>query len=231
MQKIIATAIASIVLAGCGSSAPDEGDLRAYLEPKFQGCKNIEVVNVKKINGFTEGEASKYYNVEYRYEVRIKSTKEYEQLGKIYAEEKKGADEFRRKGAELDQKLDELRRNIPMAAHLAYPSEEERPVKEQYLKELEALKAERDRFGRESSAYWEKTKVLEAPDAIVSNFYLDGCPNKMNPALPVSPAFPPERGVLRIDLRSDDPAWLSLENIGMTGKVTMRKTDNGWRAL
>lgn len=231
MQKIIAIAISSIVLAGCGSSAPDEGDLRAYLEPKFQGCKNIEVVNVKKINGFTDSETSKYYNVEYRYEVRIKSTKEYEQFGKLYAEEKKVMDEFRQKGKELDQKEDELRRNAPASAHAAYPSEEERPAQEQYLKELEALKAERDHLTRQRWDYGSKTKVLRAPDVTVSNFYLDGCPNKMNPALPVSPALPPGRGVLRIDLESDDPAWLSLENIGMTGKVTMRKTDNGWRAL
>lgn len=80
-QLLLCSALA---LAGC-SSSPSTGDIEKFLEPKFANCQNIEVVDIKKINGY---EDDGYYRVEYSYAVKLKNPKALKRMLEQWQEEK-----------------------------------------------------------------------------------------------------------------------------------------------
>ena len=74
----------ALALAGC-SSSPGTGDVEKFLEPKFASCENIEIVDIKKTNGYEE---DGYYRVEFTYGIELKDPSKLKQLLHTHEQEK-----------------------------------------------------------------------------------------------------------------------------------------------
>ena len=74
----------ALALAGC-SSSPGTSDVKKFLEPKFASCENIEIVDIKKTNGY---EDDGYYRVEFAYAIKQKNPDALKDLVRTYEQEK-----------------------------------------------------------------------------------------------------------------------------------------------
>ena len=74
----------ALALAGC-SSSPGTSDVKKFLEPKFASCENIEIVDIKKTNGYEE---DGYYRVEFTYGIELKDPSMLKQLLHTHEQEK-----------------------------------------------------------------------------------------------------------------------------------------------
>lgn len=249
-QLLICSALA---LAGC-SSAPDTADVEKFLEPNFASCQNIEIVDIKKTNGYEE---DGYYKVEFTYNIELKDPSMLKALLKTYEQEKESKltwlaamAAYNKQEGPLHEEIGRLYKEYeaqgPRPNQFSndgsdYPygsrlQEYEMAVKQwkqlnpppaiwqQKKDELEQLYADRSTLRQQQP----HGKIYPHADTAVESLYLKGCPSGTYMKF--------MRGIFNAPRQAaqshQDPTyWFKEYEIQMQGIVTMRKTDNGWRAL
>ncbi|CAM4221639.1 Lipoprotein [Comamonas aquatilis] len=252
MKKLLLLCSA-LALAGCNSS-PSTGDVEKFLKPKFASCENIKVVDIKKTNGYEE---DGYYRVEYTYGITLKDEGQLKEMKTIWQQEQERSSQAKVAYAERDKKVAALRKQIEAledesapryeqfddgqlhhsqgisATRVLTPQEQHsaalnawrlnppEPLR-QKQEELKAYEqAFRDQWGNYSPQF------LGQVGAAVSKFYRQGCPGT---------SYKFTEGMLQGQAQAanqtDDLShWFEQREIQMKGSMTMRKTENGWRAL
>ena len=241
----------ALALAGC-SSSPGTSDVKKFLEPKFASCENIEIVDIKKTNGYEE---DGYYRVEFTYGIELKDPSMLKQLLHTHEQEKESvrtwleATEARKKHIsflqrEIDRIYDEYEALGPQRHQFSndgspYPSPDR-------LKEYFAAFKEWKQQNPPPSSWQERKdelaklyadgptvhqpnlKVYKNEFSAVGNYYNAGCPRESFSKFILEILKIPGQTVQETQ---DVTNWFQEYEIKMQGTVTMRKTDNGWRAL
>ncbi len=246
----------ALALAGC-SSSPGTGDVEKFLEPKFASCQNIEVVDIKKTNGYEE---DGYYRVEYTFRVKLKKPSQLKALLEQWQQEKAEAVQIKEEQAQfydaeeaLNQEIWALKREFatqypPIRIQDFSPStrpfhnDMSKEAREAYTKAQHARDAQEDAFTKPKrdeldalKKAWTarlSTKTFDSP--LLGNerdasliFYYKGCPRD---AVRMSEVM--FTSAARASNQTNDPShWFQEINGSLEGTVTMRKTDKGWRAL
>lgn len=239
---------------GCNSS-PSTGDVEKFLEPKFASCENVKVTNIKKTNGYEE---DGYYRVEYTYGIELKDPSALKDFLQTYEQEKENMlawqtamDNYDQREHSLVDEIDRMKRE-----HLGQgPKREQfstngdslylsRDQEQEYFAALDQWKAQnpppnliKEKTAELSQIYEERPKKREMKphlkffrnaDTAMESHYLKGCPGGTYMKF--------MRGIFdgpRQAAQSNQDAryWFKEYEIKMQGSATMRKTENGWRAL
>lgn len=244
-QLLICSALA---LAGC-SSSPSTGDVEKFLEPKFASCQNIEVVDIKKTNGYEE---DGYYRVEYTFRVKLKKPSQLKAMLEQWQQEKvesrqlsEESSQFHEARRALEQEIEALESEFAtqypfqQSSRFSDMNDEERDA---YKRAQHAWKMQLDAFTKPKrdeldalNKAWQARRSAKTFDApILGNerdasliFYYKGCPRdayQMSKVMFTS-------AMRAIDQTNDSSHWFQEVDGSLEGTVTMRKTENGWRAL
>lgn len=244
-QLLICSALA---LAGC-SSSPSTGDVEKFLEPKFASCQNIEVVDIKKTNGYEE---DGYYRVEYTFRVKLKKPSQLKAMLEQWQQEKvesrqlsEESSQFHEAHRALEQEIEALESEFAtqypfqQSSRFSDMNDEERDA---YKRAQHAWKMQLDAFTKPKrdeldalNKAWQARRSAKTFDApILGNerdasliFYYKGCPRdayQMSKVMFTS-------AMRAIDQTNDSSHWFQEVDGSLEGTVTMRKTENGWRAL
>lgn len=252
MKKLLLLCSA-LALAGCNSS-PSTGDVEKFLEPKFASCENIKIIDIKKTNGYEE---DGYYKVEYSYGIALKDASQLKKMKAIWQQEQERSAQAQVAYAERDKTVAALRTQIEAMEEESAPRYEQfddgqlhhsqgisavrvLTPREQHSAALnawrlnppEALRQKQEELKAYEQAFraqWgnHSYQFLSKVDTAVSKFYRLGCPG-------ASYKFTEDmlQGQARAAYQTDDLShWFEQHEIQMKGSVTMRKTENGWRAL
>lgn len=211
MKSLVLLSLSVLSLAACGASKiPESSDVKALLETKIQGCKNIKITNAKKTNGYPHSTLADVHVVEYSYTLALKNPSEYKSLAGAYEKEKKTLQSF-------NSSIDDIvsRSNAALA--------------ERRNQEFADLQREGREIEKKKEEFMRQAKVAGNVSYKISQYYLAGCEETIKDVAPVSGFH--GRQTLNIGLGADSSdGWLDINDIDMTGKAMMRKTDNGWRA-
>lgn len=245
--------LASAILAGC-SDTPSSGAIEKALESAVASCKNVEVFDVKKTNGFQD---DGFYRVEYTYGVRLKDAGQLKKMKELWNEEKRRDAEYRPAYAEYQQKVEALQKEIDAidasfrsafpgsVGRQLSPTEEaaEKIALEEYYakksaarqpkeKELDALKA----AWAQSRAQVPSPRIFGQLTNAMASLYHEGCSSEgwkyVGDAMVahgnlVRRANPPDVKELEMDVN----LYFEVQEIGMNGVMPMRKTEQGWQKI
>lgn len=250
-QLLLCTVLA---LAGC-SSAPSDSDVEKFLEPQFASCDNVKVTHVKKTNGYEE---DGHYRVEFTYDIELKDPDTLKRMRQTYQEERDRVKAWEDAGkADLEQiatlktEIQALRKehnssaprredfnfnNPPGMGFLeenAYRKaliqwENEHPLPDTLRQKMQALDAMEQESRQRQERNQPKNTIYNKVTDSVWSMYVAGCPNGGSTKL-LYPAL--------LQIRNEAAKaqnvlyWLQDQQLQMKGKITMRKTENGWRAL
>ena len=253
MKKLLLLCSA-LALAGC-NSAPDNSDVENFLEPQFASCENVKVTNIKKTNGYEE---DGHYRVEFTYDIQLKDLNTLKRMSQTYMQERDQVKAWEDAGkadqrqiATLKAEILTLRKehnssaprredfnfnNAPGMGFLeenAYRKaldqwENEHPLPNslrQMMQTLDTLEQEsRQKQEREQP----KTTIYNKVTDSVWSMYVAGCPNGGSTKL----LYPALLQIRNEAAKAHDVLyWLQDQQLQMKGKITMRRTENGWRAL
>lgn len=226
MKKIIALCLSVVSMAACSGSKPETSDVKAFLNSEFQSCKNIKIVNVKKTNGYQHPKDANVHVVEYGYTIALKNPSEYKALAAIYKQEKEQVDAY---ALDIKQALNNRSRASDEQTKARDEGDAEREA--QASRDFIAANNQGYELEKRSRAFTAKTKVYQNVPFKVSSFYFDGCADET-----IKELTPSTHGyggrILNLGIKNDDsPGWFTIQDIDMTGKAMLRKTDNGWRGL
>lgn len=243
----------ALSLAGCNSS-PSNSDLENFLEPKFASCQNIKLVDIKKTNGYEE---DNHYRVDFSYGIELKDASRLKEIKAIWLQEHERSIQAQTAYAERDQRVAAMRQEIQALEKESAPRYEQfddrklnyfqslstadgRARQDQYLaalnawrlnppeelrKKQEELKTYEQAFREQWGHY--KYQILGKVDSTISRFYRQGChiaSSKFTEGMLLAHSKAAEQ-------TDDISQWFEIRPIQMKGSVTMRKTENGWRAL
>lgn len=235
--------IASTLLAGC-SNSPSSGDIEKALEAAVGPCQNVEVVDVKKTNGYEE---DGYYRVEYKFGLEVK---EKAKLRKLYEEWRSDNERFEAKqkvNNELSDRINQLHKEAEAlsaavgpepqesdfdhlnnssqkfdAYHAARIAWRDRANAAARPKEVEISKLQDER----SQLPPLKFVVIGKESEVTMNFFYAGCSSDaLHYFSAAIPEMPRSNGMVNPEAR------LSFTRADLTGKMSMRKTENGWRKI
>lgn len=236
--------ITSFILAGC-SNAPSNSDIEEALEASVGPCKNVEIVDVKKINGYQE---EGLYRVEYKAAVEVKDKSELENLHDIWRDEyeqlkaQRQADkEFHARIGQLQKEAEALRATVG-----AEPDPNDFNNLEKDFERFNAYHAAKMAW-RERGNETAKPKLYEIeqlrqhwlqkpkPNFVVvgkesestTNFFYKDCPHQ---AMEYVSTAIPEMSRDSYGLLNPEPR-LSFTRADLKGEMTMRKTENGWQKI
>ncbi|MGE8453802.1 MAG: hypothetical protein ACN6OP_24975 [Pseudomonadales bacterium] len=213
MKKLLALSLSAISLAACGSSKPETSDVKAFLEFKFQGCKNIHATNIKKTNGYPHPEVAGIHVVEYTYTIALKNPSEFRSLKDIYEQEKKTL-----------QSLGPTQEEIW--------KESNRALEEGRNSDFAQIQMQGRDIVKKREEFLQNAKVAGNIPLKVSRYYLEGCGDAIQDVVPIQRRHGYGGRVLDLgNPEADASAWFGIQNTDMTGKARLRKTDNGWRGL
>jgi hypothetical protein len=249
IMKVLPFACLALALAGC-SQTPSDGEIGRYIEPLFASCENIKLADVSKTNG--HGEANGYL-VEFSYEIEVDSDK-LDQMRGVYIKEKEQSDTYARDSKSYQVKKQELEEAIGKR-HVQFQRDNPMPVSDrlsqssqfspEYLEAqhaahqavYDAWKLKRD----EDSA--QLTAELAALDEAWKARYADtserrfsnpaSIANDINTFYQVGCAHEAGRfmfGMLGPKVQ-DQVEFFDRKHMKMNGKLTMRKTEQGWRVI
>lgn len=239
---------ASIALTGCGNSTPGDGDIEKVLEPLFASCKNVRITNVDKTDGYGEKDN---YLVEFKYDIDIDAGN-LDKLHKAYladkasrAEEDAESKEYSNRRHALEEErvqlLKDFYANTPRPAREdfaqggdpAYLNSEQAAAYQAADAEFEAKRTQFIQQKVDEAAAldtaWE-AKVSGRPEKTfkrnvhfedtMGTFYYQGCSHEVGTFM---------RGMLA---PVNDPEERFEQHVmNMQGKLRMRKTESGWRAI
>lgn len=233
----------ALALAGC-STAPGSSDLENFLEPKFSSCKNVKVIDIKKIDGYEE---DGYYHVEFKYGIEVTDKKKLRELKNTLNEEieheAKASIAYKERGQVFQKIKSEISalhaNNFPRREKFDekypnLPQQERNDLFEQALAnwppaEIKKKEQELELYEENFHEQWGKYKyrIFGSAGNVANNFYFEGCSHaatKFMRGLISAPAS-------AVQSHNDQTRWFDEYDIQMTAKVPMRKTENGWRAL
>jgi len=234
----------SVLLVGC-SNAPSSSDIEKALEASVGSCKNIEIVDVKKTNGYQE---EGLYRVEYKAALEVKDKSELKKLYDTWRDEyernkaqQQAYKEFETRVGQLQKEAKELRAAVGRepessdfnnlekdyqrfdaynAAKMAWRERGDEAVKPK-LQEIEQLRQQ----------WLQRTKsnfvVVGNESEVTTNFFYKGCPHQaMQYVSAAIPEMPHDSyGMLNPEIR------LSFTRADLKGEMKMRKTENGWQEM
>ncbi|WP_429951872.1 hypothetical protein ACQYWY_09815 [Comamonas sediminis] len=211
MKVLVLVSLSVLSLAACGASKiPETSDVKALLESKIQGCKKIKIANAKKTNGYPHSTLADVHVVEYSYTLALRNPSEYKSLAGAYEKEKKTLQSF-------NSSIDDILTRSSAA------------LAEKRNQEFAQLQSEGREIEKRKNEFMRQAKVVGNVSFKISQYYLEGCTESIEDVAPVSGFH--GRQTLNVGLRPDSTdGWFDINDIGMTGKAMMRKTDNGWRA-
>lgn len=250
--------LASAILAGC-SDTPSSGAIEKALESAVASCKNVEVFDVKKTNGFQD---DGFYRVEYSYGVRLKDAGQLKKMKELWNEEKRRDAEYGPAYAEYQQKVGQVQAEIdaiektfweqrPLEKdfppsyssnfnirHPAYEAALEEHRQKKYAakqpkeKELEALEA----AWTQSRAEVPSPRIFGKLSNAIGSLYREGCSSEAWKY--VGDAMVAHGNLVRRanppdvkEKEMDASLYFEVQEIGMNGVMPMRKTENGWRKI
>lgn len=253
MKKLLLLCSA-LALAGCNSS-PSTGDIEKFLEPKFASCQNVAVVDIKKTNGYEE---DGYYRVEYTYGIELNDPSVLTDFLQTYEQEKENMlawqatmDNYDQRERSLFDEIDQLKREHSGRAprreqfstngdSLSLSGDQE----QEYFAALDQWKAQnpppdviKEKTAELNEIYEDRPKKRDAKprlklfrnaDTAMESHYLKGCPGSTYIKF-MQGIFDAPRQAAQSN--QDARSWFKEYEIKMQGSVTMRKTENGWRAL
>lgn len=242
-KRILLCSALSFALTGCNSS-PSNSDLEAYLEPKFDSCKNLKIVDIKKTNGYQE---DGYYRVEFSYGLELKDSSLLDTMRNQWKEEKEESERRLEKNKKFLETRETLEAEIKKIAdefelHAPYiPSSDEiivfkRGLSAEIAPEIPLPLQEKINIwkklveSREQEINNQKPfKIFGNEETIIYRNYYNGC----NPSVKqfTKNLF---EGQQLASLRSEnkDPELLFDEyKVKVTLTIPMRKTENGWRVI
>lgn len=249
MKKLLLLCSA-LALAGCNSS-PSTGDVEKFLEPNFASCQNIEVVDIKKTNGY---EDDGYYRVEFTYGIELKDPSVLKGFLQTYEQEKESMSVWQ---AAIDARKKQITFIQNEIGRISREYEAQQPQGHQFSndgtpyaspdrrKEYFAAVEEWRQQNPRPSAWQERhdeleqlyadgppekptQKVFMNHDSVVQNHYLKGCPGGTYMKFMRGIFDAPRQAV---QSNQDIRYWFQEYKVKMQGSVTMRKTESGWRAL
>lgn len=240
-NRILLCSVLTFALVGC-NSAPSNSDLEGYLKPKFDGCQNLKVVDIKKTNGYQE---DGYYRVEFSYGLELKDPGLLDTLRNRWIEEKEMAKKHKEAMENLYAARDALEKEIEIAAqgigmNVRFTSLSTGIiVRKQGFDE--DITHETPVFLQEKINTWKNIvkdidqeienqkpyKILGNEETIVYRSYYNGCKPSVKHF--TKSLFEGQQIAL---LRSNDKATLFDEyTVKVNFILPMRKTENGWRAI
>lgn len=235
----------SLALVGC-SQTPGDGDIEKVLLPLFSTCKNIELDAVDKTNGYAE---DGLYRVDFTYELKVDGDK-LVKLREVYLVEKEQEAQSATHIADYEQRVRALEDEI-FKLDQAFSESTPSPRQSEFAGEnttsdlsptqWEAYKAASDAW-QAARAENRKSKEIELDELKQSrknaeskkprptfqstarigndmvNFYEAGC------------AWEAQRFMVgMLSQHSEDQStWFDQDTFKMNGKMTMRKTEQGW---
>ena len=84
VTQIAMSVVIGFFITACGSSTPSTSDIKDYIKAKFSSCENINITNIKKTNGYQDGN---YYKIDFEYAIKLKDASHLKKLKNIYNEE------------------------------------------------------------------------------------------------------------------------------------------------
>jgi hypothetical protein len=236
--------VTAVVLAGC-SNAPSSGDIEKALEASIGPCENVEIVDVKKTNGYQE---EGLYQVQYKAALVVKDKSELNNLHHTWLNEYEQVTarlqankEFEARISQLGKEADALRASVGPepgsgdfdslrteyerfnAYHAAKDAWRERAdeAAKPKTQEIQQLRQQELQEPRPNFV------VVGKESEVTTGFFYKGCPQQAMEY--VSAAIPEmahdQNGLL-------DPApRLSFTRADLKGEMTMRKTENGWQKI
>lgn len=246
-MKALLLACVPLALAGC-SSSPGEGDIEAYLNPLFATCKNIELADISKTNGY--GDANNY-EVEFNYRIDVDADK-LDKLHAVYLKEKALSDQFSVNVKTYEQSkrvLEEVVERHRMEFQRANPAPLmsqfsttgsgyllEPAQREEFHAAENSWKAQRDEgIAQQVAELQGLNQAWNASRASAQNKRFENTArigNEINAFYEQGCTWPAPKfmvGILGQDRIEDQAQWFERRSIEMSGKLAMRKTENGWR--
>lgn len=223
---MIALSLAVVSMAACSGSKPETSEVKAFLNSKFESCKNIKVTNIKKTNGYPHPKDASVHVVEYAYTIALKNPSEYKALAAIYKQEKEQVDAY---ALDIKQALENRSRASDEQTRARDEGDAERGA--QATRDFLAANNQAYELEKKSRAFTGKTKIYQNVSLKVSGFYFEGCSDQT-----IKEFTPSKYGyggrILNLGIENDDsPEWFAIQDIDMTGEAMLRKTDNGWRGI
>lgn len=232
--------VASALIAGC-SDTPSSGDIEKVLEAAVGPCQNVEVVDVKKTNGYQE---DGFYRVEYKFGLVVKETAK---LKNLYEEWRAEYEQFEARKKIFDEYTDRINQLIKEAEalsaaaagpepresdfnHLANSFNAYSAAKLAWLERAnEAAKPKNEEITKLRNERLQlpqlKFNIIGKEFEAFSQFFYAGCPQSASQFIDAAtPRIPDSHNGIR-NLES----ILTFTRADLTGKMSMRKTENGWR--
>jgi hypothetical protein len=236
--------VTSVLLAGC-SNTPSSSDIEKALEASVGPCKNVEIVDVKKTNGYQE---DGLYRVEYKAALEVKEKGELKKLYDTWRDENEQFKAKQQADKEFEARIDQLQKEAGALSAAVGPEPEERDFNDlqqdyQRFDAYRAAKAAWRQRGDEAAKpklqeieqlrqeWFQQPKhnfvVLSNASEVTMNFFYKGCPQQAMEY--VSAAIPQMHhdsyGMLNPEIR------LSFTRAELKGEMKMRKTENGWQKI
>lgn len=253
MKKLLLLCSA-LALAGC-NSAPSDSDIEKFLEPQFAACENVKVTHIKKTNGYEE---DGHYRVEFSYDIELKDPDTLKRMRQTYMEERDRMKAWEDAGKADQQQIAKLKAEIlalrkehnssaprredfnfnnpPGMGFLeedAYRKaltqwENEHPLPDSLRQKMQALDTLEQESRQKQEHNQPKNTIYNQVTERVWSMYAAGCWQGGSTKF-LSPAL--DRINIEAMKAQDVLYWLQEQQLQMKGKITMRKTENGWRAL
>jgi len=235
--------VTSVLLAGC-SNAPSSSDITKALENTVGPCHNVEIVDVKKTNGYQE---DGLYRVEYKAGLKVKEKGELKKLYDTWRDEYVQFETNQKAYNELEARIAELMKEADAVAETVGPRPVQSDFAEQaghlqfnaYMEASSDWRKRRDDATRgqmqeieELRQKWgqrEPTKfvIVGKESELGGKFFYKGCPlQAMKYVRAAIPEMPRDSyGMLNPEI------LLLFERAELTGEMNMRKTENGWQKI
>ena len=254
LMKKLLLLCSALALAGC-SSAPSDSDIEKFLEPQFASCDNVKVTHIKKTNGYEE---DGHYRVEFTYDIELKDPDTLKRMRQTYQEERDRVKAWEDAGKADQQQIAKLKAEI-LALRKEHNSsaprredfnfnnpagmgfleedayrkaltqwENEHPMPDSLRQKMQALDELEHESRQKQERNQPKNTIFGKVKDSVWSMYVAGCPNGGSAKL----FYPALLQIYNEAAKVQDVLyWLQEQQLQMKGSITMRKTENGWRAL
>lgn len=228
MNKFKSLLIVLPFIVGC-SSNPETSDLKRIFKNHFDGCENIEIESVKKINGIERSEYE--YEVQYSYKIKITNDdidEIAEEFNKYYDSRINWQNWDSNKRKELEEIHSQISQYI--TEQIGQKPSFDWKAAHEWEQNKSQLWKEHPKSKEYSSIINSKgPEVLPEPRKSVirtiEEYFLAGCKNGKATGIifPIIRSLP-NTSSGRFPLSSDS-------EFNMEGSMILRKTDNGWENL
>ncbi|WP_153955242.1 hypothetical protein [Cupriavidus necator] len=238
-----------LVMAGC-KSTPSNSDIENSIKSYFAGCKNVEIDDVKKTNGFDD---DGNYRVEFTYTINVNKDG-LKKLKTLYLEDKDKEEQYIKESKIIEGQIreaeDRKQRVFEEQVKAAprYPNSGDPSIRREYEqaygewlrspekegfsqrqaeieKEIDKMKESLRELGNQlrPSANWKSNSF-----GIIYSYYSQGCPNRSSKFMSMDVL---KRSEQEFRTSNDFSALFNGYETPMSASMAMRKTEQGWRII